>query len=231
MFHIELRQASNRLHRFNLDEQELREGVLEPWVKGGRVEMGERSWSAETGEIVVLEGAEIPVGRLTMGRGWSVAQREGTDVTQRMLQSVREAVTASALASAQAAVLASGGPALSRQAAGTNLTAGLVAPHDADVLTDALGLELLRALGETPISLLAAWKVAAQRYPQLSLSVSLELVKRALDSLTDAHLVSIAHAGEHTDGDLEGEELEAALRTVEAWSSDSGPDSVWVRRA
>lgn len=229
MFHIELRQASNRLHRFNLDEQELRAGVLEPWVRGGRVEMGERSWSAEVGEIVVLEGPEIPVGRLTMGRGWSVAQREGTDVTKQMLQSVREAVTASALASAQAVVPASGASALSQQATGANPTAGLIAPHDADVLGDALGLELLRALGETPMSLLAAWKVAAERYPQLSLSASLELVERALESLAGARLVSIA-AGGQPDRDMEWEELDTALRTVEAWTSDSGPDSVWVRR-
>lgn len=229
MFHIELRQASNRLHRFNLDEQDLRVGVVEPWVSGRRVEIGERTWSADTGEIVVLEGPEIPVGRLTMGRGWSVAQREGTDVTRQMLQSVREAVTASALASAQAAMPASGAAVLSQQATAPT-TMGLIAPHDADVLADALGLELLRALGATPMSLVAAWKLAAQRHPQLPLSASLELVKRALDSLVGSRLVSIAATGEHSEGDLEGGQLEAALRTVEAWTSDAGPDSLWVRR-
>jgi hypothetical protein len=216
MFHVELRAASHRLHRLNLSEQELLGSLIQPWVRGEQIEMGDRSWSAAAGSILVLEGPEIPIGRLTMGRGWSVAQSEGSDVTQAMLDRVREAVTAAAAGGVQGAVSA---PEL--QAAVT----------DAGVLADALGLELLRSLGETPMSLPSAWRVAAKRHPQLPINVSLELAQRAVSSLVRSRLIVLARASDAGAHDLTDGELDSALRAIDSWTEESGAQGLWLRRS
>ena len=84
MFHVELRQAPHRVNRFNLDQAGLW-ALLEPWVRERAVELGERRWSPHQAAITVLEGPEIPLERLTMGRGWGAAERESHDVTQQVL--------------------------------------------------------------------------------------------------------------------------------------------------
>jgi hypothetical protein len=246
VFHLELRAASHRLHRLNLGEQELLESVLSPWVRGERIEMGERIWSAATGSIVVLEGPEIPVGRLTMGRGWSVAQSEGRDVTEAMLDRVRAVVTATAAAGAEAAIAASASdaalqvpasptpaavPSTAEPPTAAQGVAGLIAPVDAEVLADALGLELLRRLGETPMSLLAAWKIAAKRHPQLPIGVGLELAQRAVASLARAGLIVLTRAGDRGGHDLRDRELDATLQSVDSWTTESREHGVWFRRA
>lgn len=207
MFHIELREPPHSVHRFNLSERELRETVLKPWARGERIEVGERTWSAEAGAIIVLEGPEIPIGQLTMNRGWSVAQRKGRDVTERALASVREEQGASAPATA------------------------LDAATDAELLADALGLELLRGLGERPMSLSSAWRLAAQRHPQMPPGESLDLARRAVASLARARLVAVARAGGDESQALQGAQLDAALAAVAPWSAESGPEALWIARA
>jgi hypothetical protein len=227
VFHVELRADSDRLHRLNLNEQELLESLLEPWVRGESIEMGDHSWSAAAGSILVLEGPEIPVGRLTMGRGWSVAQSEGTDVTGATLDRVREAVTAAAAAGAMAAVGAPGSQ-VGVGVLGLQLRAG--APADADVLADALGLELLRSLRETPMSLLAAWRIAVKRHPQLPIGVSLELAQRAVASLVRSRLIVLGRAGDAGARDLKDDELDSALQAIDSWIAESGAEGFWFRR-
>ncbi len=206
MFHIELRQPPHRMHRFNLSEQELRETVLTPWVRGERIEVGERGWSADAGAILVLEGPEIPIGQLTMNRGWSVAQREGRDVTERVLAGAREEVGEGPPSSAMTSAVA-----------------------DPEMLADALGLELLRGLGETPMSLLSAWRTAAQRHPQMSAGASLDLAQRAVASLAHSRLITLTRGGDERQ-QLQGAELDAALSAHESWTAESGPDALWMRR-
>lgn len=224
MFHIELHEAPHRMHRFNLTDAELAT-VLRSWVMGEQIELGERIWSPKGGEILVLEGPEIPIGRLTMGRGWSVAQREGADVTERVLADARETLAAAAAASAQTEMTAPAEGAASVIGAVDALPVA-----DAKLLADALGLELLRNLGETPMSLLLAWRTAAQRHRRLPLGVALDLAQRAVASLASSRLVVVSKAGETADRGLQGAELDAALAQIDSWTAESGAGALWLRR-
>lgn len=219
MFHVELRQAPHRLHRFNLDQRELQATLLAPWVRGTHIEVGERVWDPSTASILVLEGPEIPIGRLTMGRGWAVAQREGTEVTAQVIAAVRRDL---------ADAIVDAAPEQIAPAAATTS-----APADATVLTDALGLELLRSIGETPMSLPAAWRVAAQRHPQLPTGAALDLTRSAVASLVRsrlARLVRLAPAGGGEAVDLDGPALDDALATIDAWTLESGPGALCLQR-
>jgi hypothetical protein len=228
MFHIELRQAPHHLHRFNLGEQELTATVLEPWIRGALIEMGERIWDPSAASIVVLEGPEIPIGRLTMGRGWAVAQREGTNVTERVMAAAREALIASAASAAEATVIAEvpGSEGTIAQTAGAQ-----IGPTDTSVLADALGLELLRGLGQTPMSLLAAWRTAAQRHPQMPIGVTLDLTRGAVSSLVGSCLAHVLAASGQDAEPLQQADLDAALASIDSWTTEAGPAALWIRRA
>lgn len=231
MFHVELRESSSSLHRYNLDEQELRATLLEPWVRGEQIALGELTWDPALAQIVVLEGPEIPIGRMTMGRGWGVARREGTEVTARALAGARDALIERAAQAAEAglaAAEAAGGAVPGAAAAGA--TAAIPAA-DASVLADALGLEILRGLGETPLSLPAAWRAAVARHPKISLGVALEIARGAVASLAGSNLVVVARAGERDGEPLPAGELATALDSLDSWTSESGPAALWIRRA
>lgn len=161
MFHLELREASDRARRLNLTEQELKADVLGPWGRGDAVWLAERAWHPGQAQMTVIEGPEIPVGRLTMGRGWSVAVQEGREVTRELL----------------AAVDASPGEQRSDRVT--------------VALRDALGLEVLRRLREERISLHAVWRLARERNPELAPARSLELATAAVRSLAGSELVLV----------------------------------------
>jgi hypothetical protein len=156
MYHLELRHFPHSACRFNLSEQEVR-AVLEPWASERIVEFGERKWSPHQAKLTIIEGPQLEIEQLSMGRGWRTAQREGRDVTDRLLAQAQEAV---ADASAQAAAQ---GP-----------------PSDGDALADplALGVQLASLLGADPAGLLGAWRAAAARQPGLSPSETLALAER-----------------------------------------------------
>jgi hypothetical protein len=231
MFHIELRQAPHRLHRFNLGEQELRATVLEPWVRGEQIEQGDRIWDPTAATILLLEGPEIPIGQLTMGRGWAAAVRDGTDVTARVMTEVRDATVAAAAAAAEAAVVADASSSAPEGAIVQSAASTQIAAADAAVLADALGLELLRGLGETPMSLASAWRVAVERHPQMPLGFALDLARGAVASLARSRLVHLARAGEPDGAGVQEADLDGALSAVDSWTVESGPDALWMRRA
>lgn len=58
-FHVEIRRGHRWAREFNLDEATLRESVLEPWVMGRPVLLGDREWEPEECELRVLEGPEL----------------------------------------------------------------------------------------------------------------------------------------------------------------------------
>ena len=80
-----------QLQRFNLDDAGLW-AIVDPWVNERVFELGERKWNPHAGTILILEGPHIPVEELSMGRGWRTAQREGEDVTERVLAHAREVI-------------------------------------------------------------------------------------------------------------------------------------------
>jgi hypothetical protein len=167
MYHVELRLFPHNMSRFNLTDAELG-AIVEPWVRQQLVEFGERKWNPQQAKITILDGPQMPLEQLTMGRGWRAAQRNGEDVTDAVLEAAREALAAAATAPAPGlASSASSQPA----AAATAL---------ADPL--ALGVELAALLGEDPGRLLAAWREVAARSTGLSPSESLALAERDVRS-------------------------------------------------
>jgi hypothetical protein len=90
MYHLELRQFPHNLCRFNLTEQQLR-AVVEPWAAEKVVDIGERKWSPHQAKLTILEGPQLAVAELSMGRGWRAAQRQSTNVTERIMGLATEA--------------------------------------------------------------------------------------------------------------------------------------------
>lgn len=215
MYHLELRQFPHNLCRFNLSEQELA-AIVGPWTRDPSVELGERKWRPETAKLTILEGPEIPLDELSMGRGWRIVQRNSQDVTERVLAAAKQAGAASTQQAPQSS------------------------PPDAALVADSLGLELLGTLGADPQPLWHVWRVAAARFPERSASESLALAEAAVRSLLRAGLIVLLpntgpdrHADRHSDAGAEqpgDTELAGLLRTPENWAAQDGMTGVSVRR-
>ena len=156
MYHVELRQFPHNFSRFNLTEEELH-SIVHEWVQGRPVDVGERKWSPLQARLTILEGPELPLDELSMGRGWRTAQRRSEDVTERVL----------AAASPQAQTQA-------MPPAGTGGPAGPLA----DPLS--VGVQIAGLLGPDAARLLEVWRAAAARSPGLSPSETLALAERML---------------------------------------------------
>jgi hypothetical protein len=185
MYHVELRQFPHNMCRFNLTDAELR-AIVEPWALEKVVDFGERKWSSQMARITILDGPQIPLQQLTMGRGWRAAQRQSKDVTERVLTAAREALAAAQSAPGRPVAEALG-QAGGRGHAGARGQAGSAAHAEsanAGALADplALGVQLASLLGEDPARLLAAWKAVAARSSGLAPSESLALAERQIGS-------------------------------------------------
>jgi hypothetical protein len=161
MYHVELRQFPHNFCRFNLTVGELHETVLDAWARDEWIEFGERKWNPQQAKLTVLEGPQIPLERLSMGRGWHIAVREGQDVTAQLLAAARTVdVTASRNARR-------GEQACSQAAA----TAGL------DASTASLAGQLLLLLGKDSLPLMRAWQLALESHPNRTPSECLALAE------------------------------------------------------
>jgi hypothetical protein len=192
MFHVELRQFPGNFCRFNLTEGQLRTNILHPWARGEWIEMGERKWNPEQAKLTVLEGPEIPLNQLTMGRGWRTAQRQGHDVTERVLAEVHDA---------QVAAAPSNEP-------------------DLELQFDSLALEILADLGGEPAPLHRTWELAAGRSPDSLPSRSLALAEGAVLSLLRSGLIVLLVQEGEPAGRREIEQTaacEVLLRSPESW--------------
>jgi hypothetical protein len=86
-FHVEISSGfRQRARAFNLDEAKLRATVLEPWVQGRRVHLGEKDFEPRDSKLVVLEGPELADVDLSMGRGWSNAEKASENVTRKLVE-------------------------------------------------------------------------------------------------------------------------------------------------
>jgi len=160
MFHIELRQFPHNMCHFNMTERELMDTIVDGWAREQWIEMGERKWNPHQSKLIVLEGPEIPVEQLSMGRGWPRAQRDGEDVTERMIAKAKQAIAAE-----------------SAPPAGAHAQMVGIAP-------DGAALEQLQTLlGEDPAALLQAWRLASERRRELTPSEALALAEQTLSSL------------------------------------------------
>jgi hypothetical protein len=86
MFHIELRQRPNVARSFNLTGEALRAEVVSKILAGEVFEYAGREWDGRRAHVTVLEGPQLASHELLLGRGWSNAQKSGTDVTRQLLE-------------------------------------------------------------------------------------------------------------------------------------------------
>jgi hypothetical protein len=160
VYHVELRQFPHNMCRFNLSEEELVATIVGAWVEDKWIEFGERKWNPNQARLTVLEGPQLAVEELAMGRGWRNAQRHSEDVTERVLEQARARQDAAAAAAASEAA-----------AAGADAAAG------------AADEQLMALLGADPGALLASWRLTAARRPELAPSEALALAEATLRSL------------------------------------------------
>ena len=84
-YHVEIRRGRRWAREFNLSEETFRESVLDPWVRGRPVLLGDREWEPGECELRVLEGPELSPPDLAFGRGWGAAERSGRDVARELI--------------------------------------------------------------------------------------------------------------------------------------------------
>lgn len=89
-FHVEVSSGIRHARVFNLDAEEVRQGVLDPWLSKRNVVLGDRKWNPEESELRVLEGPELSNPELSFGQGWANAERSAEDVTARVLGAAQE---------------------------------------------------------------------------------------------------------------------------------------------
>jgi hypothetical protein len=216
VYHVEFRQFPHNLCCFNLNDEELR-AIVEPWVRGEWVELEERKWSPHQARLTILEGPELPLDRLSMGRGWRYAQRQSKDVTKRLLAQAKESASSATQASPQ-------DPSPDRQNLG-----------------DSLALELLSRLADAPAPLSQAWRLASARYPDRSAPECLTLAEQAIRSLLHSRLIVLLHPAARTadsvagagsaGGELGEQETERVLREVDSWTGEGESAGVRMHRA
>ncbi len=90
MLHVELRQRPHVARAFNLREQEVVARFLRPLLAGRALTYSDRDWDPKRTKLTVLEGPELGLEELGIGRGWANAQRSGSDVTERLIARARE---------------------------------------------------------------------------------------------------------------------------------------------
>jgi len=203
VYHIELRQFPHNLCRFNLAEGELRATIVEPWAREQWIELGDRKWNPHQAKLTVLEGPHLPVGELSLGRGWRAAQRQGRDVTERVLAAARGAVDVEMHE-----------PIASLQEAQPSA--------DDALLADSLGLELLTLLGAGQVPLRRAWELAHARHPERTASQCLALAERAVASLLRSRLIVLTWAdrADIAHSQIGEGEVQTLLHAIDSWTGE-----------
>jgi hypothetical protein len=247
MYHLELRQFPHVVRRFNLSEREVLV-VAVPWVREEWVEFGGRKWNANLAKLTLLDGPQLSLPELAMGRGWRNAERKSEDVTERVLAELKARDDGATQASAEGerAPLATVAPASEGAAEEAHEHAGVrEGSGDLDLLADSIGLEILALVDQAPVPLQRVWRLAHARPPERAAGESLALAERAVRSLLGRRLIVLqaadTDAGDGEAGDepigeaLAGERVELALRAPESWGPDepaSGQSgAILVRRA
>jgi hypothetical protein len=100
-YHVEVRRGHGHARVFNLGEDELRETVLEPWIHGRPLDLGDQLWERRESQLRILEGPTLAGPDLAYGQGWNRAERTAREVTDELVAG--QAQTVAVLASTQAA--------------------------------------------------------------------------------------------------------------------------------
>jgi hypothetical protein len=94
MYHLELRQFPHVTRVFNLNRDELDVRFVRPWVGGTIIEHDDRRWAPERSRLKILQGPELSLEELGMGRGWATATKSSTDVTDAVIAEARRGAQA-----------------------------------------------------------------------------------------------------------------------------------------
>jgi hypothetical protein len=190
MYHVELRHFPHNMWRFNLSDRELH-AIVEPWARGQVIEFGEHRWNPQQATLTILEGPHIPLGQLTMGRGWRTAERQGTNVTDEVIASVRQALFAGrpgagpgGKVGATGAAAPTGGSASMGGVSAPGVGADTQGGPPSDPF--ALAMQVAALLGPDAMRLLDAWRAAAASSPGLPPSDTLALAEKAIGPPTTA---------------------------------------------
>jgi hypothetical protein len=84
-FHIQLRGGVKRAWAFNVDEDQLRQDIVAPWLHGREFDLGDQRWKPAESDLRIISGPELPPPDLAFGQGWNAAERSGRDVTREFL--------------------------------------------------------------------------------------------------------------------------------------------------
>ena len=85
VFHVQVRRSYHRASVFNLDVATVRATVVEPWLSGMPLRLGDREWPPQQSSLRILEGMRLPPSDLAHGQGWNRAEGAGRDVTRELL--------------------------------------------------------------------------------------------------------------------------------------------------
>jgi hypothetical protein len=246
VYHVELRKFPHVVCRFNQSEAQLRALVV-PWVRQEWVEQGERKWNANDATLTVLEGPQLSMPELAMGKGWRNAQKRSQDVTGRVLAAARGA--GAGAGGGEAAVSGEGahssGGAHAAADAGSRAGAEVeAAPEraperagagDLGLLADSLALELLALLDRGPVAPLRAWTMAHERLAlhggSASAAEALALAERAVRSLLERRLAVLAVVGEEEGEDERLQRSYAMLAAAQTWAGDRSGRVLLARKS
>lgn len=109
MYHVELREFPHNSHAYNVDAERLRRTLLDPFIRGEIFQFGGREWVPQRTRITILEGEQLPLHMLSMGRGWNNARRKGKDVTAEVFAAAGGTPATGVNAPAPAGAEAAGG--------------------------------------------------------------------------------------------------------------------------
>jgi hypothetical protein len=172
VFHVQLRQFPHNHAQFNLSEDELAP-IADAWASDRWISLGERKWSPHQAKLTIIEGPRIALAALSMGRGWRQVEREGTDVTRRVLE------RASAVAQVSGGAGEERPPAAAKKGSGRSVGDAADAAAERSDLADKDVRDLLGE-GAQARELLQAWRSVTARSPQLSPSERLALAELQL---------------------------------------------------
>lgn len=85
-FHVEISAAGLRHARaFNLEADEMGVAIVDPWLAGRAIELGDQEWQPSESSLRILEGPRLEGPDLSFGQGWSNAERSSRDATREIL--------------------------------------------------------------------------------------------------------------------------------------------------
>jgi hypothetical protein len=224
VYHLELRKFPHVVCRFNQSEAQLRALVI-PWTRQEWIEEGERKWNVNEATLTILEGPELSMPDLAMGKGWRNAQKRSEDVTERVLGAVQKGGGDEQGEQTVASVQPGEAP---RGAPGDGGDA-----RDLGLLADSLALEVLALLDDDAVEPARVWRMAQERLGErggaASAADALALGERAVGSLLRRGLVVLQVARQ--DGvALVPRPQEMILASVETWAGGGQEQALIARK-